>query len=221
MRNQHSTFEPALLACVGALLSQAFGCAGVQTGDGNGPGCSFRTIPLANLTSLPEGFAETPEQMLSPLAQGVTGELTLESGDRVPVTMQFEVAAEDGLAVYREDSPTRQDCDAQGVEVSAIATVDGGNVIHGETDATIRVLAGQIRVRMNGGTLETSLERSTAEPQLQTILMPMQLDLACQWSGAWKWGVPSSCSVEQESCDGASHSDEPIGQFVASGECGR
>ena len=220
MPTRYGTSDVAsALAWVATLFSVSAGCAGVQTGDGNGPGCSFRTAPLLNLASMPEGFDQTPEQMLSPVAAPVEGALVLASGERVPVTMHFDVKSEGALAVYREDSGSASDCDATGVEAPATVTIDGGEVVFGETEATVRVLNGQVRVRMNGQTLDTSLEPGAAQSDATTLIMPLQMDTTCTWFGAWKWGVPSDCSVSQDVCDGAQHGEEAIGQFTASGDC--
>ncbi len=206
----------ALVAVPACMVVSA--CAGVQTGDGNRPGCALEKTPLLNLTSLPEGFEQSPLEMLAPVTSGIEGTLTLTTGMKVPLTLEFDLKPEDALQIHRKSTADVSECEARGVEVRAAVAIDGGDVISGEATATIYVLDEQIRIRFDEPKLSTTLSRNS-DAQNTTFMMGVQLDTTCRWSGAWAWSAPSDCKIESDECAGPPRSEEPVGNFEAKGSC--
>lgn len=201
---------------VGAIFVVA-GCSGVQIGDSGGEedGCGFREEALSDLSALPSGFDRTPEEMLEPVTNGISGRVTLADGRVAPVQLAFEIERQNARAVYREETPGVDDCEAQGVKVQAQISVDGGEVLAGETYAEVRTLGPQIWVEVAAEHLLTSEQPKFAnEPQSMPKLgVVLQRGKDGKWRGEWAWSASVSCTG-RSLCSGMESA--PFGKFEGS-----
>lgn len=200
---------------VGLIILLA-GCSGVQIGDSGSSedGCDFREEPLSDLAALPPGFDRTPEQMLEPVTTGISGRVTLADGRVAPIQLSFEIESQNMRAVYREETPGIDDCEAQGVKVQAQISVDGGDVLAGETHAEVRTLGPQVWIQVAAERLHTSEQPKFAnEPQSMPKLgVVLQRGKNGKWHGEWAWSANVSCAG-RSLCSGMESA--PFGKFEA------
>jgi hypothetical protein len=217
---QTLVMRPGLHRLFLCLAGFGLGCSGVQTGDsgdGDGRGCDFREEPITDLTIRPEGFSGTPEELLRPATDGITGELRLVDGRTVPVAIEFTLTDPTGVAVYRLDTPGIEDCKAEGVTVGASTSIDGGEILSATREVEIRTLDSQMWIfEISGAGGESSTSETpvfehepTGEPRL---FVGLQRYTDGTWHGAWGWTAPWSCDGETR-CSGMM--DAPLGTFLA------
>lgn len=192
------------------------GCSGVQIGDSGGEedGCDFREEAVNDLSALPPGFDRTPEEMLEPVTNGISGRVTLADGRVAPIELAFEIERQHVRAVYREETPGVDDCEAQGVKVQAQISVDGGEVLAGETYAEVRTLGPQMWIDVAAEHLLTSVQPKFASqpqsmPKLEVVL---QRGDDGKWHGEWAWSASVSCAG-RPLCSGVESA--PFGKFEA------
>jgi len=167
----------------------------------------------------PEGFEQTPLEMLGPVLVDIEGELTRPSGEVLPVTFRFEPEEAGAEAVYRFSELAVADCDAHGLYVSAQVEVEGGDLLNGESNASLDVLAGQIRMQIQTGDLMTSSmppPGSDDQGIPPALVVSLQLDLECRWRGAWVWNYVVDCEGV-DLCSG--YDQESLSTFEAPGTC--
>ena len=200
---------------VGAACLLA-GCSGVQIGDSGGEenGCDFREEPLSDLSTLPAGFDRTPEEMLEPVTNGISGRVTLADGRVAPIRLAFEIQSQNVRAIYREETPGVEGCEAQGVEVQAQIRVDGGDVLAGETEAQVRTLGPQMWIDVAAEHLLSSEQPKFAnEPQsMPKLEVMLQRGNDGKWHGEWAWSASVSCAGRSR-CSGVESA--PFGSFEA------
>jgi hypothetical protein len=189
-------------------------CTGEKAGHGVGPGCSVEPIPLPDLEQVPRGFERSPLEILAPVTSGIDGTLTLTDGTEVPLSLAFELDAESAYEFHLQPTDDFPECKGDGVEIKAAVSIDGGDILQGQATATILVLDGEILVRIEDPALTTTPPRDSQDAAL---IMGLQLDASCRWSGGFAWSTPADCG--DTPCVATSRDKHPIGNFEAQGAC--
>jgi len=184
------------------------GCAGVQTGEGgeeDGP-CIRREVEVEDLSAIPEGFTDSPQALLSPIAGRLLGSLQLTGGASIPLEMTPSQDPGTAKAVYFDLAPGKEAvCNAPGITIQANALLDGGSDLTGTVRLEIDTLSGKLNfytLRRSINDVQTTLVPSfahtpTAAP---TLVVGAEYDNGL-WSGDWTWEALVDCAGD-ENCSG-------------------
>jgi hypothetical protein len=189
---------------------------GVQTGDGNFPGCVSETEAIGDLDSTPEAFRSSPRELLEPLRAGIDGVLVRPSGGTV--RLRFSVVLDEGSAEvsYPDDTaPTRAECE-ESVTLDGALTAEGGDVFGGTGPVRVSASRGVVSLQFESQSFTTTLHPADNPCATAGLSMSLTLGEGCVWRGEWNTTVPLASDTGFDcSMDFA----EPLGTFSAPGDC--